>query len=353
MSWQGIEGHDPAATRLAAAAASGRIGGGYLFIGPPGVGKGLFARAFAKALQCSAPGDGLVSCGRCLSCLQADAGSHPDIDLVAKPDDKATLPLELLVGDDEHRMRDGLCWRLLLKPALGTRRVAILLDADHLSVEAANCLLKTLEEPPPGALLMLVGTMLERQLPTIRSRCQVVRFAPLPAAVVAAVLRRLRDEGRLTRLADEALADIANRAAGSIDRAVQLADPTLAETRLRMIDLLGRRPLQGVELAREVLAAAEAAGKDAAPRRQRLKLLLESAVDFHRAALRRCVTEEQPPDPAVARAVGDWSGTPDEAALALRHTLDAIEAVDHNAHLPTLIDAWTTALERPQSSRLA
>ena len=352
MSWQGIDGHDAIATRLAAAAACGRIGGGYLFIGPPGVGKGVFARTFAKALQCAAAGETLTPCERCASCLQADAGSHPDIDLVAKPDDKATLPLELLVGDDEHRMRDGLCWRLLLKPSLGSRRVAILLDADHLSVEAANCLLKTLEEPPPGAVLILVGTMLERQLPTIRSRCQIVRFAPLPAPVVAAVLRRLRDDGRIPRITDDALADIATRAAGSIDRAVQLADPTLADTRLRMVDLLGRRPLPGVELAREVLAAAEAAGKDAAPRRQRLKLLLESAVDFHRAALRQCVTEESPPDPALARAVSDWAGTPEEAALALRHTLDTIEAVDHNAHLPTLVEAWTTALERPHFSRL-
>ena len=353
MSWQGIEGHDAIAARLATAAASGRIGGGYLFIGPPGVGKGRFAAAFAKALACPDAGAGLVPCGRCVSCLQADAGSHPDIDVVRKPEDKATLPLELLVGDAEHRMRDGLCWRLLLKPQVGTRRVAILHDADHLSVEAANCLLKTLEEPPPGAVVILVGTMLERQLTTIRSRCQIIRFAPLDAPVVAAVLRGLRDGGQVPRISDDSLADIAGRSGGSLERAVQLADPTLAEIRGRMLALLGRRPTPGVELARETLTAAEAVGKESAPRRQRLKLLLESAVGFYRAALRRCVTDEDPPDPDIARALGGWSGGPDEAAMSLRHTLDAIDAVDQNAHLPTLVDAWTAALERPQSPRLS
>jgi len=157
MAWQGIEGHDEIAARFAAANARGRISGAYLFVGPPGVGKGTFALALAKAVVCAQPRPGMVACGTCASCMQAAAGSHPDIDVVRKPEDRATIPLDLLIGDDEHRMREGLCWQILLRPALGTRKVAVVMDADHLAEEGANCLLKTLEEPPAGSVIILVA----------------------------------------------------------------------------------------------------------------------------------------------------------------------------------------------------
>ena len=81
-----------------------------------------------------------------------------------------------------------LCDQFALKPARGSRKVAILDDADDLNDEAANAFLKTLEEPPPGAVLILIGTSPELQLETIVSRCQVVRFDPLPDAEIAALL---------------------------------------------------------------------------------------------------------------------------------------------------------------------
>lgn len=347
MAWQGIEGHDRVAAAMVAAEAQGRIGGSYLFIGPPGVGKAAFARALAKALACLEPASGLVACGRCRSCVQAEAGSHPDIDVVAKPEDRATIPLESFVGDAAHRMREGLCWRLLLKPAVGGRKVAIVLDADHLAEEAANCLLKTLEEPPPGAVIILVGTSLERQLPTIRSRCQVIRFKPLPTATVE---RLLAEE--LSRAGDEtdpaAIAAAAAASGGSLDRARLLLDAEVGVFCSRLLELLGRRPLAGVELARETTAVVEAAGKEAPPRRARLATVLAAAVEFYRAALRHAAAGQRPVDPAMAAAVDSWNGSADEAAAGLECTLDALDAIAMNAHLPTLIDAWTAVLEAPR-----
>ena len=85
-------------------------------------------------------------------------------------------------------MREGLCYDIALKPYSGRRKVAIIDDADYLNKEGANCLLKTLEEPPPKSLLILIGTSEQRQLPTIRSRCQIVRFQPLPEQDVAELL---------------------------------------------------------------------------------------------------------------------------------------------------------------------
>lgn len=350
MAWQGIEGHDAVAATFAAAEARGRIAGSYLFIGPPGVGKGVFARALAKALVCPDRRPGLVACGQCASCLQADAGSHPDIDIVAKPEDRATIPLDALIGDPAHRMRDGLCWRILLKPALGVRKVAIVLDADQLAEEAANCLLKTLEEPPSGAMIILVGTGLERQLPTIRSRCQTVRFGPLDSETI----RRLVEES-LARRGDEldaaAIATAARRAGGSLDRALLLLDPEVGAFRGRLLELLAARPLKGLELSRETAAVVEAAGKEAPPRRARLAVILDAAVDAFRWAVRHAATGELPADPAVARAAAAWGSDADGAAAAVENTLDARDAVDRNAHLPTLIDAWTAVLESPRLAR--
>ncbi len=347
MAWQTIEGHDAVAATFTAAQARGRIAGAYLFIGPPGVGKGAFARALAKSLACLAPQPGLVACGACSSCMQADAGSHPDIDIVAKPEDRATIPLEAFIGDAAHRMREGLCWRILLKPAVGGRKVAIVLDADHLADEAANCLLKTLEEPPAGAVIILVGTGLERQLPTIRSRCQTVRFAPLPSATVARLVAE-----QLVRQGDETdaatIAAAAAAAGGSLDRALLLLDPEVGAFRGRLLELLGRRPLQGVELARELAAVVEAAGKEAPPRRARLTAILDAAVEFFRAAVRHAATGEVPADVSLAQAVTGWNADADEASVALDATLDALDAIGRNAHLPTLVDAWTAVLEAPR-----
>lgn len=336
MAWQGIEGHDAIAARFAAAEAAGRVAGSYLFVGPPGVGKGAFARALALALVCERPAAGLVACRGCSSCVQAVAGTHPDIDLVEKPIDRATIPLDLLIGSPDQRLREGLCWRLLLRPALARRKVAILLDADHLSEEAANCLLKTLEEPPPGAVIMLVGTSLQRQLPTIRSRCQTVRFGLLPAATIEQILsRELQTQGSETSPGE--LAAAAAAAAGSLQRARLLLSEEVAVFRQQLIGLLERQPLPGVELSRETLAVVEAAGKEAPLRRARLRIILEMALEFYRAGLRQAAAYRDPRLAVVETCLAD--------------TLEALAGIDRNANLGILIDAWSARLEQAAAHR--
>src|SRR5204862_2693685 len=129
-----------------------------------------------------------------------------------RPDDKLQLPIEVVRQP---------CADLAPKPARGGRKVASLDDADDLNEESSNCFLKTLEEPPPGSLLILIGTSPDLQLPTIRSRCQLVRFAPLPPGDVADLLRQ-------AGVTDEALvARLRHLAAGSPGRALELADPEL------------------------------------------------------------------------------------------------------------------------------
>lgn len=346
MAWQGIEGHDEVAATLARVAERGRLAGSFLFIGPAGIGKGLFATRLAQALACRATGPGLVPCGRCPSCAQAAAGTHPDIDVVRKPDDRATIPLESLIGDAAHRMREGLCWRLTLQPLVAARRTAIILDADHLSTEASNCLLKMLEEPPDGAVIILVGTSLERHLPTIRSRCRVVRFRPLPTATVRSILERESPPGA-DGPGEADLAAAAEASGGSLDRARLLVDPQLAGFRQRLATLLAGRPVRGVELARETLALVEAAGTEAARRRDRLRLVFDAALDIYRSELRQAVGGDGSTMPAPGNG-GATTGDPDEALAGLHHTLAASAAVDRNANLAVVIDAWTCLLEEPR-----
>ncbi len=360
MAWQGIEGHDAVVERFVAAQALGRIAGSYLFIGPPGIGKSTFAQKLAGSLLCRSTGKGLLPCNACSSCVQAKAGRHPDIDIVSKPEDRATIPLETFIGDADHRMREGLCWRLLLRPAMGSRKVAIILDADHLADEAANCLLKTLEEPPDGAVIVLVGTALERQLPTIRSRCQIVRFRPLASESIFSILKRetasQRDRDQLDNDDaqkkepdnDSLLWACAQGSGGSLERARLLLDPMLAEFRGRLTALLSHRPMHGVALADETKLLLDAAGKEAPIRRARLRIVLESAIDFFRAALRDDLAGEPPCDQVLAELINAWTGGSEEAVVSLRHTLDALDAVNRNANLTIVVDAWTALLEQPR-----
>jgi DNA polymerase-3 subunit delta' len=227
MASDRIRGQEAARRTFLAAFGRGRLGQSYLLAGPDGVGKRLFAKELAKALLCDRPPAPLTACGECPACAQVEAGTHPDVLSLRTPEGKHELP----VGS----MRE-FCSQLALKPVRGPRKVGIVEDADDFNEEAANAFLKTLEEPPPGALLLLVATDADRQLPTILSRCQVVRFAPLSDADVAAIL-----ESRGVEPAKSAR--LARLASGSAGRALALDDETIVEVRRRLVEgLTSPRP---------------------------------------------------------------------------------------------------------------
>ncbi|MEX0820084.1 MAG: DNA polymerase III subunit, partial [Pirellulaceae bacterium] len=282
MSWQGIEGHDDNVERFRRILACGRLASTFLFVGPPGIGKRTFAMKLAQSLLCEVAADAeLNPCGKCPACQQVAAGTHPDLDLISKPADKSFIPVEFFIGDRDHRMQDGLCHNISLKPYLGGRKIAIIDDADYLNQEGANCLLKTLEEPPPKSVIILIGSSEQSQLPTIRSRCQIVRFRRLGQEVVASLLLSLG--GVETDVEARRVAALSE---GSLWRAKQFCDPQLSDFRGEFLAKLSQLPDQAVSLAADIGLFVDAAGKDAPVRRERLKLVIMIAVDYYRELVR-------------------------------------------------------------------
>jgi DNA polymerase-3 subunit delta' len=291
VSWHSIRGHDRVVAELRRSLEQGRFPHALLFVGPQGIGKRTFARKLAQSLLCEArPAEALDPCEACPGCLQVKADTHPDFVQAARPEDKHELPIVVI--------RD-LCDQFGLKPARGLRKVAILDDADDLNEESSNAFLKTLEEPPPGAVLILIGTSAEVQLQTIVSRCQVVRFDPLPADDVAALLL---DQGVAPDPTDAAR--LAALGDGSLRRALDLADGALERFRRALIDeLAADHGFDPPALAHRVLDHVKQAGKESVDQRRRASLLIGELSRFFRGVLWQTAGLEPPcPDTADRRA---------------------------------------------------
>jgi DNA polymerase-3 subunit delta' len=340
MTWQGILGHDDVVERFRRAIARDRLASTFLFVGPAGIGKRTFAEGLAAALLCPhVDSETLVACGKCDSCVQVASHTHPDLMIIEKPPERSFIPLSAFVGDDQRRMREGLCHDIALRPFMGGRKVAIIDDADYLNEESANCLLKTLEEPPPRSVLILIGTSADRQLPTIRSRAQTIRFRPLAGATVADILlsRGLASD----RSEAERLAAFSE---GSVRRAVELADDELWAFRAEWLAGLAARPLDSVTLAAKLVPFVESAGKEASARRARARQVVGFAIDFYRQLLRAFCGLEIEGDAelagAVERASAKWPAVTAAAAACVDRSLEALAHIDRNAHQSTLLECW-------------
>ncbi|HAY79264.1 MAG TPA: AAA family ATPase [Planctomycetaceae bacterium] len=346
MPWSEILGHDQNVTRFRQSVTLGRLASTFLFVGPNGVGKRTFAIELARALLCDRNDDALLeACGHCQACQQVAASTHPDVIHVSRPADKSVIPVELLIGDRDHRMSEGLCHDIALKPYSGRYKIAIIDDVDCLNQEGANCLLKTLEEPPPRSLLILVGTSEQRQLPTIRSRSQIVRFGALSQPQVEQLLMRQQAVE-----SDATAAEIAALANGSIARALLYADPEMMTFRQEwsreLVDFRKTPP----HYARVVGDFVDQAGKDASLRRARMKHVFEISAEFYQRCMVSLCGQQAPGGDALQQLIeqmsGRWTGGAEVAAACLERCLEAIEQVDANANQATLLECWIDDLQQ-------
>ena len=194
-SW-GVRGLEQPVAELRAALASGRLGHSWLFSGPDGVGKATLARRLVQALHCEqrdgTDGTGVDPCLECRACTRIESGEAPDVEriTIGGPCDEEGHRDH--VADGSTRIRICQARRLAklanLAPFHASRRIFIIDTANDLQTEAAQSLLKTLEEPPGSALLILLAVDPDELLPTIRSRCRELTLRPLPRAALAEAL---------------------------------------------------------------------------------------------------------------------------------------------------------------------
>jgi DNA polymerase-3 subunit delta' len=340
VSWKKVKGHGHLVQAFDRVVRRGRLAHAYLFTGPAGIGKRLFAQELAKALLCEATDRGqggekgllLEACDRCPACLQVEAGTHPDYFTAGRPEDSLEVPIAVI---------RELCRNLSLKPARSRGKVAVLDDADDLNDAAANCFLKTLEEPPPRSVLILIGTSEERQLPTIVSRCQVIRFAPLSDALVAELLRFQGVEdpeliGRLVRLSG-----------GSPGQGLALADPALWDFRRGLVQRLSRSAPDTVALAQEWTRFVEEAGKESAGQRRRAQLALRLLIEFLGDAL--CLSVGGKPklaEPADLQSLQEVAARlePDRLLEMLERCLEADAQIDRRVQLVLVVEGLLDSL---------
>jgi DNA polymerase-3 subunit delta' len=170
MSFKDILGHQRPITLLQRAMKNEKVMNSYLFLGNEGIGKKYVALQFAKALNClDGEAEGVDACDHCASCKKIDNGLHPDV-LLIEPEG------QYIKVDQVRQMQRQLAY----KPYEGRHRVCILTAADRMAPHIPNTLLKTLEEPPLHTVIILLANNSRFILPTILSRCQPIRFNPLP-----------------------------------------------------------------------------------------------------------------------------------------------------------------------------
>ncbi|MFA4991513.1 MAG: DNA polymerase III subunit delta' [Candidatus Omnitrophota bacterium] len=219
MSFNSIIGQENAVRALKGIIKQDQVSGSYLFLGPDGVGKRAAAIEFAKAVNCQKGEPD--ACDGCASCGKIISGNHPDIFMIEREDGASHIKIE--------KIRD-IIYQASMKPYEGRKKVFIIRDAEVMTEEASNALLKILEEPPQNHVLILTTAYLSGMLPTVLSRCRVLKFNLVGQSRIQEFL--VRDRG----FTEEEAVLYSHAALGSPGRAIAFKEKNLLAERDRVLN---------------------------------------------------------------------------------------------------------------------
>jgi DNA polymerase-3 subunit delta' len=219
MFFTNVLGHEFQKGALRRAVRESRISHAYLFSGPDGIGKKLIALEFGKILNCvstyeSGEADLKNTACDCPSCRKIEKGIHPDVLLVQY---KGTKDIRV------NQIREEVEEKLYFRPFEGRFKVAILDEAERMNQNAQNAFLKTLEEPPSDSVIILITSELQSLLSTIRSRCQLLEFSPLPEEIIVEEIRKRKDQS------PEEVVLCARLSGGSLGKALSIDQHLLSQ----------------------------------------------------------------------------------------------------------------------------
>lgn len=341
LRFQDILGQDPAIDILRRSYAEDRLPHGLIFAGPVGVGKATTARALAGLFLCE-KSKGAQPCGKCPSCVIFEAGNHPDCHVITKEliryHDKTgtSKGIDLSI----HVIRPELIVPAGRKPTMNGGKVFIIEQAELMNAAAQNSMLKTLEEPFGRTLIILLTDQPDTLLPTIRSRCQIIRFAPLHAAMVRSELEKRgideRDAAEAAAFTDGSLGlALKWLEDGVIESARDLADRIEQLLAGRGFDDLPAWFKQSAETyAQKQLDRDSLSSKDQATR-EGLNLYLKIAAQQLRRRLRE----------------GEDAHRLDRLCSAIESLTQAEQYLDANVNIPLVFQQLTVTLEAQFAAR--
>ena len=268
MSFTDILAQDHIIDHFKKAIEADHLSHAYIFTGQDGIGKTLFAKEFAKALNCK--DNESDSCNSCPNCIRVESHNHPDIFWIEREEKAKFIKIEN-IRNLQNSVR--------LSPLESDYKIFIIKDADRMNEEASNCLLKTLEEPAPNTIMILIANSMTPIKDTIRSRCQIIRFHPIPTKMIANQLTN--QTGADTKMIEW----ISRFSNGSLGNALDLLDNNYYKMNDDIVTRMTEPDMDNLVFAEEVIDSYLSAGDSLEGKRQILKSILHCILQLYRDLL--------------------------------------------------------------------